>query len=303
MVRFPFPGRDERAALLLDDLASALDAGLPPDQIGAQTALGDHAFADLLQRRGVALSTTEQRILAAAWQSGRMAPTLRLRAERRRQRAADTRVLIGGLRYPITLLIVGLLATLFTYSVVGSIWLPIGVAAVGLSMGFALRSLLRTLHTGDGVLGRVPFVSTLARERGELPYLEVLYGLYAAGVPLLTAHPQAVATCEHSSLRADLQDVDQTLQAHRPLAEALQRPGSLSPETTTLLSTGEKTGNLEEALHRALLRRGEVVARKDASLARWVGVSAYVLAAAVAVYLIFTIHQETYGKLLRGLRH
>ena len=51
---------DEHAALVFDDLASALDAGLPLESLGGDPALGDQVLIDLARRRGVTLRSTEE---------------------------------------------------------------------------------------------------------------------------------------------------------------------------------------------------------------------------------------------------
>ncbi|MBK8101249.1 MAG: type II secretion system F family protein [Planctomycetes bacterium] len=300
MTRIPSPAREERAALQLDDLASALDAGLTPEQIGAHAALGDHAIVDLLHRRGVAIDTTETRILTAAWQSGRIAPALKARAERRRQRAANLRVVFAGLRYPLLLLIVSLFSATLTWFLTKAWWLPVSVAAVLVVGALALRSIHAALSSGDSLAARLPVLGSLARQRAELPYLEMLHGLYASGVPLLAAHPQAVAAVAHPGLRAELQSADACLQSNRPLVEALRAAPLLSTETKDLVATGERTGNLEEALERALRRRSDVVARDAATAARWGGAIAYGLVAIFVAWLCLSILSETVGKAYGG---
>ncbi|MFY9342944.1 MAG: hypothetical protein WAT39_10675, partial [Planctomycetota bacterium] len=54
---------DERAALQFEDLASALDAGLPLASLGADPGAGERALHGALQRRGVRLTPTEDAVL------------------------------------------------------------------------------------------------------------------------------------------------------------------------------------------------------------------------------------------------
>lgn len=303
MIRFPWPGRDERAALQFDDLASALDAGLTPEQLGAHPSLDDHAIHDLLHRRDVAVDSTEARILTAAWQSGRIAAALRTRAERRRQRAANLRVILAGLRYPLLMLVVAMASALITWLLTRAWWLPAGVAAVLVLLFVAARSVGTALRSGHGLAARLPFLGALVRQRAELPYLEVLHGLYASGLPLLAAHPQAVAAVSNERLRTELQAADAVLQGNRPLVEALRSAPMLSTETRDLVANGERAGSLEEALDRALRRRSEVVARDTATAARWGGGIAYsvvtLLMAWLCVATLNAVYSKIYGALNR----
>src|SRR5688572_13379066 len=66
------PRPHERAALAFEDLASALDAGLTPQDLGAPPgADGTTILEALLRDRAVQPTTSEVEILAAAWEAGR----------------------------------------------------------------------------------------------------------------------------------------------------------------------------------------------------------------------------------------
>src|SRR5207245_873420 len=97
------PRLDDRAALQFEDLASAMDAGLSPTQIGGQAGEGDLVLHGILRRRGVRLDSVETAVLTAGWRSGRAGETLRNRARARRDRAELTRRVQTGLRYPLLL--------------------------------------------------------------------------------------------------------------------------------------------------------------------------------------------------------
>ncbi len=64
------PRDDEHAAQQFEDIASALDAGLPVQAIDGDPTLGDAVLHSILQQRRVALTTTESAVLAAGWRSG-----------------------------------------------------------------------------------------------------------------------------------------------------------------------------------------------------------------------------------------
>ena len=58
-------GADERAALQFDDLASAIDAGLPIAGLGADVAAGERALHSAVTGRGIALTVIEDAVLSA----------------------------------------------------------------------------------------------------------------------------------------------------------------------------------------------------------------------------------------------
>lgn len=285
------PHTDERAAMQFEDLASALDAGLPLAAIGGEASAGDRVLHGLLQRRGVRLTSIEDAVLAAAWRSGRAQHMLRRAATRRRQHSGVLRMLLMRLLYPAGLLGVGMMVALMTGQRGVLLIVALCLGAV-IGSGLWLRHGLRA---GTGPWLRLPLLGPLLTDHAELPYLEVLHGLYAAGEPILTAHPSAVGACPISAVRKRLRRADEVLQRRVPLAEALQQAGALTDESVTLIATGERAGELEDALWRALQRRSEVHARRAQQLAVAVGAAAYAFSAGIAVYLIFSYYAQVFS--------
>ena len=85
---FNFGAKDEKDALSLDDMASAIDSGLPIESIGGNPSLGDQVLIDLAQQRGIELSKTDKTVLESGWKSGNSATVLQGRAANRRRRAS-----------------------------------------------------------------------------------------------------------------------------------------------------------------------------------------------------------------------
>jgi type II secretory pathway component PulF len=291
-------GSDERAALHFDDLASALDAGLPLAGLGADPAAGDRALHAALQQRSVQLSPTEDAVLAAAWRSGTAPAALRARALERRRRAEFARAVWRGVRYPLLLFAMILLACVATMAVVGKTTLLVVLASYALfgALGFVV---VRATRQGAPWIARLPIVGKLVAGLGELPYLEALHGLYGAGVPILQANTTAVDAVRTGSVRERLQSADRVLQGGRRLGDALQQTGALHPETRSLLATGEQAGQLEDALRRALERRRQVVSVEVQAAARLLGNVAYALAAGAVVWIVFHFYSSLYGNLGR----
>lgn len=287
---------DERAALQFDDLASALDAGLPLPALGGDPSHGDRVLHQILRARGVTLRANEDLVLEAAWRAGRAGIGLRNRAEQRRQRAAAARLAWQGLRYPVFLLVFLCFASLFVGLLLRSATLPLSMACVVatiVAVGFFVRR--GVLRASERWLA-LPWLGRLLQDLGELPYLETLHALYTAGVPLVQAHRAAVDAIAVRGVQDRLRIADRILAEGRPLAEALHGALALHAETRTLLATGEKAGQLEEALRKALVRRREVVGRNLGDLARWAGIAAYAIAVGCALFYIGWIYTTTIGR-------
>jgi len=291
------PGaKHQKAALALDDLASALDAGLPLESIGGNPSLGDHMLLDLAGQRGVELKPSEKAILEAGWQSGKASDALRSRAAQRRQQADFLEQAWAGLSYPICVLCALPIAAVLTFSIIGP------TLAVGLGIAYAILAALalflaRKIGRGDPDLDRYPVIGSLLEDLRELPYLESLHALYGAGIPIVEAHLTAIRTVQMRGLRERLGLAQQHLTEGKPLREALELSGALSTETRTLLATGEQAGQLEEALERALTRRRQVASRKLQTAARRIGNLAYAFAVVGVVVLISQFYSNYFGML------
>jgi general secretion pathway protein F len=292
----PRPHRDEIAALAMEDLASALDAGLPMEP-GAD---GAHRSAlSALTARGVELEASDRAILEAAEQAGELTRALRERAASRQLRAALVRSLLASLRYPLLLTVVAVLVGLFVSSIIGSGVAPILLAGMAPLLLLSIALLVRMSMRSPGTLPmRVPLLGPILRDLGELPYLQTLRGLYAAGIPILTAHPLAVGTIPVVAIRQSLEVADNLLQRGQPLSEALEAAAALSAETRGILATGEAAGDLEGALHRAAVRRGDTLRHRAERGTRVLGRAVYFMAVGLAVYVILSFYSGLYGGLL-----
>jgi len=292
---------DEQAALVFSDLASALDAGLPLSAVGGADAGGDDVLVQLCLGRGIRLRPTERLALVAGWKSGSGAAALRGRAAARRRRAAFLRAAIGAVTYPAVLFLLLLVASFATMAIVGPA-VAIVLAVLYAGVGAALVLMSRKLGRGDASLASYPVVGGVVREMQELPYLEGLHALYSAGVPIVDAHRAATATVKMQGLRAQLGLAQKMLDQGKPLHDALQATASLSQETRTLLATGERAGELEDALDRALARRAEMAERRLQTAARALGAIAYGVAVVGVAAIVILFYTNYYAPILGMMR-
>jgi general secretion pathway protein F len=154
---------------------------------------------------------------------------------------------------------------------------------------------VRRVRQGDERWTRLPVLGPIVLGLGELPYLETLHSLYGAGIPLAKAHPVAIGAVTVAAVKQRLAIADRVLQAGDRLAAALQQAAALHPETRALLATGEASGQLEDALRRALGRRREVVRRALDSASLWAGRIAYLAAVALVVYLVASFYSQYFA--------
>jgi len=288
---------DERAALQMEDLASALEAGLKPSELGGDPALGDEVIAAILRQRGVRLSPTEALILAAGWRAGRIGAMLRGRAAQRQQRAEVGRVVWSGLRYPLFLIVFASFGSLILAPIFKSYSMPLVALVVWLLLLGSAWVLHRAWQTGGEAWMRLPILGPLLQCAGELPYLETLHGLYASGLAVPAAHAAATQAVGIGAVRRRLLVVTRLMeQQGGGLAEALATALALHPETRSLLRTGEHAGQLEETLVRILKRRRETFARSLADATRWLGATLLALAFSLCVSYVVWVYATTISK-------
>lgn len=289
-------GAHEAAALQFEDVASALEAGLPLQTLGGDPTAGERVLHHLLARRRVELSATEATVFEHAWRAGTAVQALRARAVERRQRAEFVRTLWAGLRYPLLLLT---MVTALSFLLASS-WGPRLVASLVLTAVVAAGFLVRnSLRGGAPWVAELPGLGPTLREAGELPFLETLHALYGAGVPLQQAHTAALSTVAIPAVRDRLVVADRILQEGRPLHEALHTAVALHAESRQLLATGERAGQLEDALQRALARRRDVVSRRVLQQGRWIGHLIYALAALAVAWFVLDFWSNHYRALSR----
>ncbi|MCA8964601.1 MAG: type II secretion system F family protein [Planctomycetes bacterium] len=289
------PGAEERAALQFDDLASALDAGLPIAALGGNPGDGDRTVHNILGARGVQLSATEAAVLEAGWRAGKIGEALRSRSVQRRLKADFTRRLWSAVRYPLLVLAGVVFASFATIAVVGHVWVAAWVVIGLVAASIGGLCIYRGLRSGGEAWFGLPLVGSLARDLGELPYLETLHALYGAGVPLDRAHHAALQAVPFAAVQRRLLVADAALRDGRKLTEGLSEGLALHAESRSLLTTGELAGQLEPALHNALVRRRAVAAAAAERLARLIGSVLYAGAVIAVVIIVFTFYSRLYS--------
>lgn len=288
------PRADERTALLFDELASILDAGLSPETLTGRTTGDSHWRSGLEQHSKLAPS--EVAIFEAAEQAGRLPDALRRAAHARRDRAALRREIGGRLRYPLVLVVVGAVVSYLGALATGSstrtaIQLPVLVLAVAGVAAVSLRALCAAELARNW-----PLFGGIVRDRGILPYLHALHGLYEAGIPLRDGHARAATTTPFPWLHVRLVAAGLALENGRPLVESLVSTGVLDGETTRILEPAERAGDLSGGLARAIRRREETLQRGIGTLVDGIVTAGTALGFAIAAYVIFSFYSAYLGR-------
>ncbi|MEM7202147.1 MAG: type II secretion system F family protein [Planctomycetota bacterium] len=302
-MRLPWPRRDENVAERLEDVASALQAGLPVEAIvdGPATegwrrdlvAGAEEGLTAALRARGAPLEGAEWAMLRAAEKAGRLPEALLARARGRRQRAQVTRTLLAAVRYPIGVLVFGLLLVLV---IGGGTALVTAATLILVAVPLGWWALRRALQSPSFTGWGIPGLRGVLRDAAEIPYLESLQGLYAAGVPLRDAHEEAARTVPIGAARYRLLAAAAPLDQGATLTEALTTARGLGDETLRLLRAAELAGDLEGALGRSLQRRRDTLERRVGRAARVIGVVVYAAVALWVAWFALDFYSGLYGR-------
>ena len=297
--------QDERVADLLADVASAYDAGLSSVDIltGPATARlpgscnPQSSISEGLVAKGLELAPHEFVMSTTAEMSGTLPRVLRNIARRREQRAARNRELRNRLAYPILLLSLGLLVTVFTAAIGDRGWFPpVLVVAFVLTTGYAVLHWVQRAMRAPNSSGP-PLFRNWLMDFGELPYLESMHGLYGAGIKLIEAHELATRTSPIARVRTQLEAAGIHVAGGAPYVEALQRADALNIETRQLLAAAEPAGDLEGAFERALQRRQNSSERESRRLIRIGTTLALCLVYGFVIWVIFDFYLAYFDRI------
>ena len=194
-----------RAADRLDDLASALDAGLQASTALTAAGLTGNPSAGIvgaLRELRLGLRVHDLDLLAATECAGRLPRGLRLAAAALRARRERAVRMLGRAVYP-TFLVGFALLLLSTVVPGGSRLATVAIATLaGVAIFGAFVTLrLRRARRDPGVdLRGWPVLGAVIRDASELPYLSAMHTLYGAGVSIVEAHRLATRAVPFATL-------------------------------------------------------------------------------------------------------
>lgn len=325
--------RPARRELLLEQLATMLDSGLPlagawqrlPEsgkdlamaEIGRRLAKG-WSLEDALGRAardGKALfSDWELAWLAAGEKSGTLPATCaRLAAHWSGHRETMAR-LRSGLAYPAGLVVLMLLVAPvdrligegvagYLHALGASLLRAVGLLAlVGAAAGFAGRN-PRLREAGLLAWEQIPILGRPWKLAGEIRLTRTLAAMWQAGVALDQAWPVATMASGSPGLPNAGEEAASAIRRgedpHAALATIGRRYGA---EWVAAYTTGESTGRLDETLERHARRRDGELDRALATMTRTVSQGGYLIVAAMLVQKIAGMYAGALDRVNGALR-
>lgn len=303
---FTLPHQHERIAQGFEDLAMNLDAGLDlHSSLGIPPSSDGRSMVESIAGAGPALEQLDRRVLEAAERAGDLPRALRNRAAFHHFQAEALMLCGKKLAYPALVLCLAA-ATLILISVLGyvpSAGRVLAIAIVILALiGFAVRHYLQgTGNRPEWDGRRVPGLHGFLWDHGLLPYLDALHALYRSGVPIHEAHQEATKVSPVAWVRMRLARASHDLSAGLTLSDALAKQAALTRDSQALLAKGERSGSLEECLHRAAEIHRLALRRRISRATTLLGSVLYLAAVLAVVFVAASFYSSYFASLSRRL--
>ncbi|MES2901840.1 MAG: type II secretion system F family protein [Pseudomonadota bacterium] len=269
------------SALLFQHLAAMEKAGLAPDRSYALLDLGESARERVatfrrLVARGVAppaagatsglFSRFDARLLGAAFSAGSPLPTYQRLASHYATRTTQRMQLRSRMMLPLAVLSIALFVAPLPSFIGGALSLggylvralgPLVLLAVLFGCYRSVQAWFTSGAPGparamlDSVLLGLPIFGPMHLRRNARDFFESLALMLHAGLSVLEALPDALATVANGQVRKDLASIQPQVEAGATLADALAGLRITgSAELVGFVLTGEQSGTLAEMLGR-----------------------------------------------------
>jgi type II secretory pathway component PulF len=246
----------------------------------ADQVAGGSGLAEAMKRHNTYFDTMSLSIIAVGENTGSLDHALeRLADFKEKGQRLKSRV-ATALLYPIIVLCIGVIVCLFlmTYVVPNLIdslsqtgrelptltqfvktlsdflvswWWGLLLVSVGLAI--ALRMLLQTNRGSiwrDRFVLHVPFLGELIRKENTSRMAVVLEALLCSGLDFIEAVSMTRCTLTNRTFRHALKEYERAVAAGEDVAIALESSGVFKPLVVQMLAVGQKSGDLEDMLHR-----------------------------------------------------
>lgn len=128
-------------------------------------------------------------------------------------------------------------------------WFIVGAVLVGLYFAYKwYYSTNEGRHFVDRLKMKLPLVGSLIRKIGIVQFTQTFTGLTKGGVPIIGALRVAGSTSSNIIIRDAVWQVSDSIRSGSPLSASLEETGEFPPMVTRMISSGEKSGNLDEML-------------------------------------------------------
>lgn len=265
---------------------------------------------EALQATGKWLPEFDIGLLQAGEKSGRLDACFKLLADYYQQQAQLIRTVISQLTYPIFVVLVSVfLAPLPQYVKSGDMGAYLR-STFGVILPVALAVLV-SLYAGQSqhgekwravveqVLRWIPYFGKARHELALARLANTLEASINAGVLIIEAWEMAAAACGSPMVRKAVAAWRPDLLGGQTPSEKLRQTGVFPTVFTSLYTTGEMAGKLDETLRRIFQYYQEGSLRKLSSFAQWLPRLIYFGIVLMIAYQVITFWTGYYGNMLK----
>lgn len=174
-------------------------------------------------------------------------------------------------------------------------WYILAPIIVGLFLFFRVGlANFQVKYSWDRFITMIPFLGGTIRQMAMAKFGRAFGALYRAGVPLPQVVKLSADSCGNEYMRARLYPASKVLEGGAGITETLRSTGALSPIVIDMLSTGERTGNLDQMLNKMADYYQDESKTRSIQLGYAIGVLILLLVAGYIGYIIVTFY-TSYG--------
>ncbi len=270
-------------------------------------------LAEALARLGDWLPSFDLALIEAGEQSGRLDASFRLLARFYEERAQLARKVMGDLLYPLFIVHLALvifplpLLTGFVWQGRVALFLVQKLTVFGILYGgiFSLIYACQSRHgeywrfTIETLLHRIPLIGSARRTLALARLSAALEGLLNAGVPVIHAWELAAASSGSVALHRAVGSWRPGLEEGQTPAELIRASNAFPELFSSLYSTGEISGQIDQTLRRLTDHYQEEATRKLRLVAEWAPRLVYVAILLVVACKIVSFWSGYYGDMLQ----
>ncbi len=142
----------------------------------------------------------------------------------------------------------------------------------------------------DMFVSYIPFVGKTMRQMAMAKFGRAFGALYRAGVPIPQVIKLSADSCGNEYLRSRLYPASKVLEGGAGITETLRSTGALSPIVMDMVSTGERTGNLDQMLNKMADYYQDEAKTRSVQLGHFVGVVVLLFAAIYIGYVVISFY-------------
>lgn len=152
----------------------------------------------------------------------------------------------------------------------------------------------RVKYFWDMFVSLIPYLGTTVRQMAMAKFGRAFGALYKSGVPIPRVIQLSADSCGNEYLRSRLYPAGTRLEGGATITETLKSTGALSPIVIDMLSTGERTGELDQMLNKMADYYHDEAKTRSVQLGHVVGVVVLLCVAAYIGYIVITFW-SSYG--------